>query len=154
MPRPGELSSQKLKNCFLREFKRATELTESQRAIRTEYFTGYQAHHIVPVEIIRNVINPGDYTYYNQDWNCLMIASYGDAIVHRTSHPRYNDFMALLLTTYRAAYPDASWEDIAYNATEFIRMVLDYAVVEQRRKHEQIDLDQFADIYLWAVYAE
>lgn len=150
--RPRNLNSAKLKNIFLKKFKGETGLTASQRAIRTEYFQSFQAHHIVPVEVIQEYSDSVDYNFYNQDWNCLMIPSYGDAIIHNGSHPQYNEFISALIKVYRQTYPDANLRDIAVGIADFIRMVLDNALVEERRQGGRISLNQFAEKYLWPVY--
>lgn len=162
MCRPTELSSTSLKSSFVEEFRKLTALTISKKKIDTLYLRGYQAHHIVPVQIIKKFSSSDDYDFYNCAWNCLMVPNSNAYIVHNGSHPSYNDFVQELISGYLELYNSygdeispqfgSSLHDVAVAAADLIKTEYNRAETEQRIAEEVITMDEFADKYLWKVY--
>lgn len=152
MCRPVELNSQKLKDAFLRKYKKDTKIKLPINEIKKEYFQSYQAHHIIPVEIIEENVDASQYKKYNDEWNCLMIPACDEIIIHCKNHPRYNEFVREFITMLWEVFPDYSFEDIAKGIAEVIREDFNNALTMERLNNRKMSMDTFAEKYLWNVY--
>lgn len=153
MCRPVKLDSQKLKNNFLGVYKKDTLFNLAKVKIKKDYLKGYQAHHIIPVEVIKEYVEESEYEFYNQDWNCLMVAEYGDAIIHSGSHPRYNEFVEKFIAMLFEVFSETSFAEIAVGIATIIREDFNDALTKERLQHTRdMSMDTFAENYLWDVY--
>lgn len=67
--------------------------------LRRAQIRHYQAHHMIPLELVRQHDAENQY-YYDQDWNCLFLPDSDDAVIHSGSHPDYTSYVGRLIDYY------------------------------------------------------
>ena len=154
--RNKNLDSRKLKDNFVKLYKIECEISSSIRKVKQEFLQNYQAHHIVPVQVLKALeINESDYGDYNKETNCMLIPKYGDAIVHNGSHPIYNAFVLLYVEDMIDLFNNGNYlqKEIILGAAEWIKDEYNEALTKERNMHiRTLSMDDFAKIYLWDKY--
>ena len=160
--RHNNLTSEKLKREFLKVFKKDSGIRCSMKKIRQDLLINQQAHHIVPVQVLKALnINENAYENYNRESNCLIVPKMGAPIVHNGAHPQYNAFVLLYIEDSFALFEESeskySEKEIILAAADIIRDAFNDAMSIESRNYyfgDQLSLsmDDFARRYLWAYY--
>lgn len=87
------MNSTRLKNNYIKE---------ENLQLKIKDLSGYQAHHIIPIEVVKNYANLADKDedeYYDGAWNCLLLPEESEYALcnHKGSHPEYTKYVGRLV---------------------------------------------------------